>query len=167
MSERPAIHLLSRRQPLGILPTWRFWNDEERQRLVMPLLLAVTVPESLLAIILFMWLGVPWLVPLYALLSAQVFYGLVERRVRREVLRGGLRPAPSPESLRPHDWIWLASIGIASSVLLIWVAVAWAPVPALCGTLAMTAVLTGAGATSSRARLELQSAKAALPERAP
>lgn len=167
MPERSAIHPLSRRQPLGFLPTWRFWNDEERQRLVMPLLLAVSVPESLLAIFLFMWLGVPWLVPLYGLLSAQLFCGLVERRVRRELLRGGPRPMSSSEPLRPHDWIWLTSIGIVSSLLLIGVAVAWSPVPAICGTLALTALLTGAGAASSRGRLGMQSAKPALPDRAP
>src|SRR5690242_7257321 len=71
-----------------------------------------------------MWLDVPWLLPLYGLLSAQLFCGLVERRIRRELLRGGSRPVPSSESPRPHDWVWLASIGIVSSLLLIVVAVA-------------------------------------------
>ena len=167
MPERPVDHPLSRRQPLGFLPTRRFWNDWERQRLVIPLLLAVSVPESLLVIFLCMWLDVPWLLPLYGLLSAQLFCGLVERRVRRELLRGGPRPMPSSEALRPHDWIWLASIGIVGSLLLIWIAVAWSPVPALCGTLALTALLTGAGAASSRARSRTQPANPALPDRAP
>ena len=167
MPEHHENYLLSRRQPLGFLPTWRFWNDQERQRLVMPLLLAVSVPESLLALFLCMWLGIPWLLPLYGFISAQLFYGLIERRVRRELLRGGSPRVSSSETLRPHDWIWLACLGIVGSLVLIAVAVAWSPVLALCGTLAWTALLIGSGAAASRARLGMQSTKPALPEHAP
>lgn len=120
-------HLLDRPQRLGFLPTAWFWNDPERQRLVLPIVLSVTLPSMP---VLF-WLVTRWPIPfaLFVAVNALAPYlgmGLIERHIRRELRRRRLAgaalgelpveasPAPPPSarslpihagrSLRPSAW---------------------------------------------------------------
>jgi hypothetical protein len=119
-------HLLDRPQRLGFLPTAWFWNDPERQRLVLPIVLSVTLPWMP---VLF-WLVMRWPIPfaLFVVVNALAPYlgmGLIERHIRRELRRRELAgaalgelpvqasPAPScprslpihaGRSLRPSAW---------------------------------------------------------------
>lgn len=83
--------LLSTPQRLGILPTWWFWNDPERQRLLMPLSLATALPLGPLVVLATVKLGLSiWV--LYAVLLViypTLLMGLVERHIRRQLGRRG------------------------------------------------------------------------------
>lgn len=86
--------LTSRPQRLGFLPTYWFWNDWERQRLVLPLIALVAVPVTPLLFLLFVKLQLS----VWALIAVNTVYpyvvmGLVERHVRNKLRRGQL-PAP-------------------------------------------------------------------------
>jgi hypothetical protein len=84
------VSLLGRPQPLGFLPTTRFWNDAERYRLVLPLVLVLTLPVTVTVL---------W--PYLAL-------GLVERHMRGELRRRELLAAdddrPELPTATPRRW---------------------------------------------------------------
>ena len=87
IAPRPQGSLVSRPQRLGILPTWWFWNDWERQRLLLPLTLITAIPLGPILVVgaLKLQLSV-WL--LYGLLFAvypSLLMGLVERHIRRQL----------------------------------------------------------------------------------
>ena len=98
--------LLDRPQRLGFLPTFWFWNDRERQRLVTPLLVTIAFPSTALFFFLMARLELPvWLLVVFGTVWPQLVLGLVERRVRRELRRralagveelSALAPAPEP-----------------------------------------------------------------------
>lgn len=78
---------MSKPQCLGLLPTWWFWNDWERQRLLLPLILLIAIPLGPLLFLaavelqLSFWLLEGLLVVVYPTL----FLGLVERHIRRKL----------------------------------------------------------------------------------
>ncbi|MCA9693422.1 MAG: hypothetical protein R3A51_06090 [Nannocystaceae bacterium] len=89
--------LLSRRQPLGIFPTWSFWLDPEVIRLSTPFRLtiglAVTGLFAVTALVAPALLAGPWwvyggLASLMVLLSV----GGLERYIRRRVRQRALPP---------------------------------------------------------------------------
>lgn len=79
--------LVSKPQRLGLLPTWWFWNDWERQRLLLPLILLTSIPLGPLLFLaavklqLSFWLLEGLLVVFYPTL----LLGLVERHIRRKL----------------------------------------------------------------------------------
>lgn len=87
-------HLLDRPQRLGFLPTVWFWNDPERQRLVLPIVLSVTLPWTLVLFYLVMrW---PISLALFVVVNTLAPYlgmGLIERHIRRELRRRQLAAA--------------------------------------------------------------------------
>jgi hypothetical protein len=97
IAPRTQDSLVSRPQRLGILPTWWFWNDWERQRLLLPLMLVTAIPLGPLLVVgaiklqLSIWLLQSLLFVVYPIL----LMGLVERHVRRQL---AVRPV-SPEML--------------------------------------------------------------------
>lgn len=82
--------LLSQPQPLGILPTYWFWNDRERQRLVRPIIALVALPVTPLLFLLVVKLQLPIWLLLAGAVYPYLVTGLVERHIRKELLR---RPA--------------------------------------------------------------------------
>ncbi|MCY1064780.1 hypothetical protein OV090_08405 [Nannocystis sp. RBIL2] len=120
-------HLLDRPQRLGFLPTTWFWNDAERQRLVLPIVLSVTLPWMPVFFYLVMrWPSAFALFVIANTLAPYLGMGLIERHIRRELRRRALAdaepgelpvqasPAPPPSarslpvhagrSLRPSAW---------------------------------------------------------------
>ncbi|WAS90462.1 hypothetical protein [Nannocystis punicea] len=98
--------LLDRPQRLGFLPTWWFWNDHECQRLVRPLITAISLP--LTALLFFAMVQLQW--PFWTLIAAalvwpQLVCGLVERHVRAELRRAlaAASGAPAPLPADPRD----------------------------------------------------------------
>ncbi len=82
--------LLRTPQRLGILPTWWFWNDDERQRLLMPLSLVTMLPMGLLyffATFRMGNLGFWLLYPIFMVAPPMLLMGLVERHIRRQLRR--------------------------------------------------------------------------------
>lgn len=77
-----------------MLPTYWFWNDRERQRLVLPLIALVAVPVTPLLFLLFVTMQLPvWTLIAASAVYPYVVMGLVERHVRNKLRRGQL-PAP-------------------------------------------------------------------------
>lgn len=87
IAPRPQLSLVSKPQRLGLLPTWWFWNDWERQRLLLPLILLTAIPLGPLLFLvtaklqLSFWLLEGLLVVVYPTL----LLGLVERHIRRKL----------------------------------------------------------------------------------
>lgn len=149
--------LLDRPQRLGFLPTLWFWNDRERQRLLLPLIVMIAVPLTPLLFFLMVWLQLPmWTLLLAGTVWPQLVCGLVERRIRGELRRRAL--APSPHALAPapaepprsseRAFILLAGFGALGSTLA--VAAAWGVGSALLTALALACVLARAWAVSPR-----------------
>lgn len=93
--------LLSQPQRLGVLPTYWFWNDRERQRLVRPIIALVALPVTPLLFLLVVKLQLP----IWLLLAGAVYpflvMGLVERHVRKALLLrpvGAVVAAPNPSA---------------------------------------------------------------------
>ncbi len=81
--------LLRTPQRLGILPTWQFWN-RERQQVLMPLSLVTAIPLGLLYFFVTRHMGSLgfWLSTLiYFVVYPTLLLGLVERHIRRQLLR--------------------------------------------------------------------------------
>lgn len=87
IAPRTQNSLVSRPQRLGILPTWWFWNDWERQRLLLPLTLVTAIPLGPILVVgaiklqLNVWLLQALLFGVYPIL----LMGLVERHIRRQL----------------------------------------------------------------------------------
>jgi len=87
IAPRTQNSLVSRPQRLGILPTWWFWNDWERQRLLQPLALVTAIPLGPILMVvaikfqLNFWLLQALLLGVYPIL----LMGLVERHIRRQL----------------------------------------------------------------------------------
>lgn len=81
-------NLLDQPQRLGFLPTYWFWNDRERQRLLLPLMTlnALLVNPPLFLLVVYFELPM-WLLLIMITLWPQLLMGLVERRVRAELHR--------------------------------------------------------------------------------
>lgn len=81
--------LLRTPQRLGILPTWWFWNDPERQRLLLPLGLVTAVPLGPLLYFLTIKLGLSSWLPIAVCIFVYptLLMGLVERHIRSQLSR--------------------------------------------------------------------------------
>lgn len=89
--ERSRRHLLDRPQRLGVLPTLWFWNDEQRHRLVLPLVLLMSLPFTPLLFYLVVRFQLSlWLLPVVTVVWPFLVMGLVERHIRRALLRRAL-----------------------------------------------------------------------------
>lgn len=74
----------AKRQRLGFLPTMALWNDQEMQRLLFPIILAVSVPAGALMLYAERAFDLStWLVMSVAILYPYLIMGLVERHIRR------------------------------------------------------------------------------------
>ncbi|WP_434425595.1 hypothetical protein [Nannocystis pusilla] len=144
--------LLDRPQRLGFLPTAWFWNDPERQRLVLPIVLSVTLPW--MPVLFYLVMRGPLPFALFVVVNTLAPYlgmGLVERHIRRELRRRQLAGAelgelpvhagPVPPSAR-RGYLALAVLGCAGSALA--VGQLWGAFAAALGVLALTAVLAAA-----------------------
>ena len=89
LAPRPQTTLMSQRQRLGFLPTLSYWNDRERQRLLIPLALVIAIPLGPLVVVGAIKLQLSmWLVDLVLLVVAPtLIMGLVERHIRKELAR--------------------------------------------------------------------------------
>lgn len=86
LAPRPQRSLMDRPQRLGLLPTWWFWNDWERQRLLLPLILVTAIPLGALLFLTAVKLQLSvWLIEGLLMFASTLLLGLVERHVRREV----------------------------------------------------------------------------------
>lgn len=148
---------LDRPQRLGFLPTFWFWNNRERQRLLLPLIVTIALPLTPLLFFLMVRSQLPmWTLIVAGTVWPQLVCGLVERRIRGQLRRRALDagphvPAPLPsEPRRSSDrvFVLLAGFGALGSSLA--VAAAWGPGPALLTALALALVLAGAWAVSPR-----------------
>jgi hypothetical protein len=81
--------LLRTPQRLGILPTWWFWNDDERQRLLLPLSLVTALPLGPILFFMTINMGLSSWLPIAILLVVYptLLMGLVERHIRRQLRR--------------------------------------------------------------------------------
>lgn len=80
--------LTDRRQLLGFVPTFAFWNDGERQRLVLPIVALVALPVTPLLFVLVAQLQLSvWLLLVGSTLYPYLVMGLVERHIRKELRR--------------------------------------------------------------------------------
>ncbi|HEY8377530.1 MAG TPA: hypothetical protein VIK91_13640 [Nannocystis sp.] len=125
--------LLDHPQRLGFLPTLWFWNDRERQHLMMPLIVTMAVPMTALFLVLMAWLELPvWLLLVFGTAWPQLLLGLVERRVRRglgqRALDGG--PAGGPP-LQAGDRVTLSLACLGACGASIAVAASWGLWPAM------------------------------------
>lgn len=92
--------LLDRPQALGFLPTLWFWNHRERQILLLPLAALTILPATYALSILILRLHLPiWGIFAFALLSPFLLMGIVERHLRRELVR--LPRAPRNDHAAP------------------------------------------------------------------
>lgn len=94
--------LIDRPQRLGFLPTWWFWNDHEQQRLLRPLIAAISLP--LTPLLFFLMLKLQWSV--WTLIAVSTLWpllvcGLVERHVRAELRRRALAAALAEPAALP------------------------------------------------------------------
>lgn len=81
-------HLLDRPQRLGFLPTLWFWNDHERHRLALPLVLSLSLPLVPLLFFLVVRFQLPFsLFVVVNTLAPYVAMGVIERYIRRELRR--------------------------------------------------------------------------------
>lgn len=119
------LSLLGRPQRLGILPTYWFWNDGERQRLLVPIVALIALPVTPLLFLLMVRFQLSmWLLLAAGTLWPQLVMGLVERHIRRELRRrpledgrilDGLPAAPRPSSASPRVFLALAALcGLAA-----------------------------------------------------
>lgn len=113
--------LLDRPQRLGVLPTYWFWNDKERQRLVVPLVALVALPVSPLLFFLTVKLE---LSILFLLVGSSLYpywvMGLVERHIRKELRRrrqSGHASALEPSPPRPRGRSPLGALAAGCLVL--------------------------------------------------
>ncbi|MCY1059808.1 hypothetical protein [Nannocystis sp. SCPEA4] len=111
--------LLDRPQRLGVLPTLWFWNDADRQWLVIPIILSTAVPLTIavqLLVVRFPALSSPLL--LLVVLYPFLLMGLVERHIRRHLADpAALLPAnTSPPS--PFARAVPVVVGVTCAVLL-------------------------------------------------
>ncbi|MDC0723436.1 hypothetical protein [Nannocystis bainbridge] len=103
MSELPARRALTDRpQRLGFLPTWWFWNDAERQLLLRPLIVAISLP--LTPLLFFLMVKLQWSV--WSLMAASLVWptlvsGLVERHIRAELRKRALAAALAEPTALP------------------------------------------------------------------
>lgn len=89
IAPRPRASLIGRPQRLGILPTWWFWNDRRRQRLLLPLILVTALPLGPLVVVAAIKLHLSiWLIQfLLIFVYPTILMGFVERHIRGELDR--------------------------------------------------------------------------------
>ena len=123
LAPRPQAALIRGRQRLGFLPTWSYWNDRDRQRLLTPLVLVTAIPLAPLVVIGALQLQLSiWLVYLVVfVIYPTVLMGLVERHIRRTLRRRSagvaledvVVPAPRPMSrVLPLALFLISGIGV-------------------------------------------------------
>lgn len=133
--------LLDRPQRLGLVPTWWFWNDPERYRLALPLVLLLSLPLIPLTFFLVIRFQLHFLlIAVSSTFPPYVALGLIERHIRSELRRRELAGAEVGEALdqaSPPDlitspsgrrlyWVLAAFGGVATAVALgqVWGALA-------------------------------------------
>ncbi|PCC73881.1 hypothetical protein SAMN02745121_06200 [Nannocystis exedens] len=156
-------HLLDRPQRLGLLPTVWFWNDHERQRLVLPIVLSVTLPWMPVLFYLALRLPLPFfaLLTVVNILTPYLGLGVIERHIRRELRRRArlgdatdaphVRASPAerlPSSARRIYLALAASGGLGSAFA---VGQVWGAFTAALCVLALTAFLAAVWRVSLRA----------------
>lgn len=159
--------LLDSPQRLGVCPTLWFWNDWDRQRLLLPLILAVALPVAPLT----HWLTVHFQAPIWPLIVVNTLYpfavmGLVERRIRRQLRRlTGASVARTRPPLPTLPFLLFSALTIISVLLLITITTPFATSGAvlvlltlLAGVALAVAMLPRAG----RAARQLAASPAAL-----
>lgn len=101
LATRPS--LLDRPQTFGILPTMWFWNDWERQRLLMPLILTVSLPLGPLVFFAIVALGFSsWVWIAFLVVYPCLLMGLVERKVRAALRHRSIDDAVVPQDDVPR-----------------------------------------------------------------
>lgn len=157
----PALrrNLLDQPQRLGLLPTYWFWNDRERQRLLLPIVTLAACCVTPLLVVLVVWFELPiWSLLVVGILWPQVLMGLVERRLRAELRRRALSdvpaesPAPSLSSARSGDGVFLALAAFGALGIVGAVVAAWGAVAALWTALGLALLIGGARYSSRRVR---------------
>lgn len=79
--------LLDRPQRLGFLPTLWFWNDHERQRLLLPLILVTGLPFGALSFYITSRFGLSvWSSIASNIVYAILVQGLAERHIRKQLV---------------------------------------------------------------------------------
>jgi hypothetical protein len=127
-TRRPPRSLLDRPQRLGLLPTMWFWNDHERQQLLTPLASAVLIPLALLLWWLKSFLGLGmWLQLVPMFIGPYLMMGLVERHIRRQLVRRAADPTPAeptpaltPTPMHVVLLPMLAGMGLAMALAFWW-----------------------------------------------
>lgn len=104
LAPRPQAALIRRRQRLGFLPTWSYWNDRDRQRLLTPLVLVTAIPLAPLVVIGAIQLQLSvWLVYLVVfVIYPTLLMGLVERHIRRRCVDASRAWRLTTLSCPPH-----------------------------------------------------------------
>lgn len=79
-----ARSLMDKPQPLGFLPTWWFWRELYREQRFRGLMAVLTLPAWGLTLLWWTFIGSSLLAPVILVYLTE---GLVEKAVRREILR--------------------------------------------------------------------------------
>lgn len=94
-------HLLDRPQRLGVLPTLWFWNDHERHRRGLPIVLLLTLPWTPVLFFLTVRFNLPMsLFVVVNILAPYLAMGLIERHIRSELHRRALVAAVNEPHVR-------------------------------------------------------------------
>ena len=114
-----------KRQRLGFLPTMALWNDQEMQKLVFPIIVAVSVPLTPLLLYIQHALDLStWLVMAVTLLYPYLILGLVERhvrtrpRARRVMARSGREHHGRAPSFQYGATLLMGTVSMAIAALL-------------------------------------------------
>jgi hypothetical protein len=156
------------RQTLGVLPTWWFWNDWDRQRLLMPLTLLTAAALGLLAVAAAVAGISVWWAVICSFVGPYVLMGLVERRIRaglgRQDVEAAAIPGGSPR--RPGSVRVAALLGALLSAAIL-AGVGGAPLAVTSGLAVLGVACLGwllAPTVRARVRRLQANATRALPE---
>lgn len=106
----------------------RFWHDDERQRLLLPLTLAVAIPTGVLSFFVTFQMGSlgAWLLSPLLIVAPQVLLmGLVERHIRRKLQQRieagelGVEDSLAMVPLAPSGAPWVTQRGVAVACLVL------------------------------------------------
>lgn len=134
--------LASTPQRLGILPTLWFWNDWERQRLLLPLTLVTAIPLGPLLVVASIQLHANiWLLQgLMFVVYPILLMGLVERHIRKQLAMRAVTGVSEGGAGRPRGngrmrWIGVGFAVVNLAVLMgVWTGSVW-----------MAALIAGSG----------------------